>query len=283
MKTTILIAVLVMAMLAVSLVAPMVAAQEDDLLIAANTEDELSDEVLADEAGITPASPFYGLERAMERIRANLAFNKEKSAELELRFADERVAEAAVMARANNTQGLERALEIHERNMQRAQEALEAIESDGDEEAAEEDLAKTVRIQNRIEAHLEKVEAVKARILEGQATRMTEEQLAQMEQNFNRIIVKAQETKAKAEQKQENVRTKYKVLSEKTDEEVDAVVSEIRQRNQERLQTGECDEECIANQIQTQAQNQTQQQAQDGTGPYHDEIVAAGGQGQGNV
>jgi len=274
MEYTKIMTLLVMAMFVFSLTSTMVLAQEDTAIVAdtdaevvaadtevviANTDAEVTAEDQADEeaAGITPDSPLYGLERSMERLRTNLALNNEKKAELEIANAEERVAEAAVMAKKGNLKGLEKALEVHERNMQRAQKAINKMDSNGDEESAKADLERTIRIQNKLEAHAEKATAVKARILERQADKMSEEQLAKMQQNFDRIIAKASEVKQTTEQKQENARTKYKVMSEKKDQEIEDEL-EIKDALEE---------------VETEAENaeQTQEQTQEQAGETNQE------------
>ena len=55
-------------------------------------------EVELPDAGTTPDSPFYGLERAFENIGLALTFNKAKKAEKRLQRASERLAELKAMA-----------------------------------------------------------------------------------------------------------------------------------------------------------------------------------------
>ncbi|NOQ38248.1 hypothetical protein GQ472_05145 [archaeon] len=78
-------------------------------------------------AGITPDSPFYGIDVAMDNIGLMFTFNKEKRAEKKLQIADERLKEANMMAAENNIQAMEKAMVNHEKMIQSAEMDKEAI------------------------------------------------------------------------------------------------------------------------------------------------------------
>ena len=192
-----------------------------------SAQDVVEEGVELEEAGTTPDSPLYGLDNAMDRIRLAFTFNRERKAERAMLMAEERLAEADAMITANQTAFAERAQERHDFFVQKAEEALADIESDGEEAVAENALRIITRIQNRIEAHQEKVEAVHTRILERQSETMTDEQLEHLEEVFANIKERANNAEAQVSQRKENVKTKYKVLTEKSDEEVEEVLDEI--------------------------------------------------------
>ncbi|NOQ55545.1 MAG: hypothetical protein GQ477_01930, partial [Nanohaloarchaea archaeon] len=75
---------------------------------------EDSDEEDASEAGITPDSPFYGLDVAMDNIGLMLTFNKAKKAEKKLKIANERLKEAKMMGLGNNLGAMEKAKARHD-------------------------------------------------------------------------------------------------------------------------------------------------------------------------
>ena len=184
-------------------------------------------EVEVEEAGITPDSPLYGLDRLMENMRLGLTFNKQKKAERALMIAEERMAEAGEMVEMGKREKAQTAMNHHERYMEKARTAMEGIESNGNEKTAQMALKKMAMIQNHVEAHTEKIEAVKNRILEKHQDSMTEEQLAHLEEVFGKIQEKASEMEQKAMQKRDNIKTRYKVLTGKTDAEVEADVAEV--------------------------------------------------------
>jgi len=212
-------AVFMALVLALSFLAVSVSAQETDV----------SEEIEVEDAGVTPDSPLHGLDRALDRINLALTFNKQKKAEKALRIAEERLSEAEEMAEEGKLDEAAEAEEEHNELVDEAEFAVEEIESNGDEETAKESLEEVLKVKHKIASHSEKVSLVKQRILERQAERMSPEQLAKLRAVFERIENKALETENKINQKKENVKTRLKVLTEKTDEEIDEVESEIEE------------------------------------------------------
>ncbi|MCK4927570.1 MAG: hypothetical protein KAS11_03820 [Candidatus Aenigmarchaeota archaeon] len=94
--------------------------------VANNLADNINSES-ASIAGITPDSPFYGIDVAMDNIGLMFTFNKEKRAEKRLQIADERLKEAEMMAAANNIEAMERARLNHEKMIQSAEMDRQAI------------------------------------------------------------------------------------------------------------------------------------------------------------
>jgi len=78
-------------------------------------------------AGITPDSPFYGIDVAMDNIGLMFTFNNEKKAEKKLQIADERLKEAEMMAATNNIEAMEKARLNHEKMLQSAETDKGAI------------------------------------------------------------------------------------------------------------------------------------------------------------
>ncbi len=141
--------------------------------------------------GVTPDSLFYGLDKAMDRISLALTFNKAAKAEKGLKIAEERLMEAKQMFEENKGDKAEKAQEQHERTLQIVEKAAAQVQN---QEESEE-------IQNKIMSHYEKVVQVKTQILDRQRERMTEEQIAKLEEVFGNIIEKAQAMEEKGETK----------------------------------------------------------------------------------
>ena len=233
MKT---ITILMLAVMAFALVVPMISAQE--------TKTEL--EVV--EPGIGPDSGLYGLDRAMERLRLAFTMRKAEKAKLKLKYAEERLAEVEDMIVKNLTEEAEEAQEFHDEELNETEELVEEIETDSDEEVAEEALAEVNEIRLGLMNHSERVAYVHNRILERMRLQenVSEEKIAHLEEVFVKIQNKALEMEQKMAQKRENVRTKYKVLSNKTDEEIEEIeeevlekLEEIKARRDERVQSRE--------------------------------------------
>jgi hypothetical protein len=250
---------ILMATLLVFSVMPMIAAQ-DSVVEPLETETEIVD------AGVTPDSPFYGLERAMERLKLAFMRDKAERALYKIRMAEERLAESEEMLEEDNLEAAQEAEEAHDEILEEAQEEAEEIETDTDEEVAEEALEAVERVQLGLLAHGEKVALVHNRILERmQAGNASQEKLDHIGEVFARIIAKAQEMEQKVAEKRERVRTRYKVLSEKNETELSEKEQAFLERKQEAEQKREEAKEKIqqrvhVNESEEETGNQTQAQ-----------------------
>jgi len=162
-------------------------------VIAEDAEPELYEDDT--EAGVTPDSLFYGLDRAMERISLALTFNKAKKTEKGLKYAEERLMEVKQMIEENKVDKAVKAQEHHAKALERAKEALGKVKDPEDVE----------QLKNKVQSHYEKVVQIKNTILERQREIMSEEQIAKLEEVFGKIKERAQEMETKVEEKQEEV------------------------------------------------------------------------------
>lgn len=186
------------------------------------------------EPGIGPESKLYGWENRWDKWRLRFTFNKEKRFQKAIEIAEERLAEAQA---TNDSEAAERAQERYDYFIDKAEEALEKMEGKkGDK--LEKALAQTVRSQERIEAHKEKVSAVHNRILERLRANenLTDEELAHLEEVFGRIEDRAERAQNKVGQRQEVLRARYKFLNNASDEEINKTIEELREEHQERIQ-----------------------------------------------
>lgn len=230
------LAVFITAILAVGFVAPLVLAQEGDGLevseVSADTEAEL--EVELPEAGVSPDSVFHGLDRAIERISLALTLDKVKKAEKALAHAEERLAEVKAMIEAKKLEAAEKAQRQHGELVEEAGDIADEIESNGDEESTGKALNDTLGLKLKMMSHSEKVAFIKNRILERQAGKLTEEQLAHLRAVFEKIEAKATEVEIRIEQKKDSIKIRYKVAAELSDEELEEFEAEIEERIKEK-------------------------------------------------
>ena len=77
------------------------------------------------DAGITPNSPVYGLDRALERIQLAITFREAEKAKLKFKFAEERLAEAEVMAEEGEEELAEELMEDYEEGLNETNEEIE--------------------------------------------------------------------------------------------------------------------------------------------------------------
>jgi hypothetical protein len=86
-----------------------------------------------DEAGITPDSPLYPIERLIESVQVALTFSADGKAELLVSFANERLSEAEIMTEENKQYMVKKVMEAYVKTVRRAAEkADEAAQSDKD-------------------------------------------------------------------------------------------------------------------------------------------------------
>lgn len=199
--------------------------------------------ILDESAGITPDSPFYGLDKAMDKLSLRMTFNEQKRVQKALRIAEERLAEVNEMADEGTQEDLEAAEEAHEEVIEIAEEAMDNVDMDGSVEESEEALETITELEAQIQTHSEKVAAVKQGILERKRTQnMSAEQLGHLEQVFAKIMNKAQEMENKVAAKKENAKTSYKIQSGKTDAEVNKFAEQVREEVQSRQRIDRSDE-----------------------------------------
>ena len=202
---------LLISMLVLSM--PMALAQEEEL-----------------DGGVAPDSVFYGVDKALDRISLALSRGKAAKTEKGLKIAQERLAEAQAMADQGKLEEAEEAQLEHEEVLTEASTTLEELETNGSVEKSKEALEEVSDLQNKVESHYDKVREVKEGILERQREKMSPEQLAKLEQVFNKIQEKAKQVDLKTEEKKDKVKLRYKTLSEKTDSEVETELEEIEER-----------------------------------------------------
>lgn len=143
-----------------------------------------------------------------------------------LRRAERRIERIEKFTEAGEYEKAMRISAKHERDIERAEIRLENFEEDGNAFATRRALAKTIVFQNRIEAHEERALEIKSEILERQGDKMTDEQLAHLEEVFSNIETRAEKTQERVQQRQDNLRAKYKVLTGMNDWEVDESLEE---------------------------------------------------------
>lgn len=182
------------------------------------------------EAGVTSASLWWGIERVMEQLNIALTFDPATKAKKGLAYADERLAEMQVLLTQNKFAEANEAQESYDTELDNAIDNIEQIESDAETADAEKELEEVATLQTLIETHSQKVSEIKDKILVRQKDRMTEEQIANLGEVFRKISHKSQELKSRTSEKREKIKLKYKVLNEATDKEVAKVEQKIQQR-----------------------------------------------------
>ena len=180
--------------------------------------------------GIMPDSFLYGLQTAIDRINLALTFDHSAKAEKGLKMAQKRLMEVKAMAARGKSDATAKAEREYERALRTAEKAADSIESDGSSSAARNALEKISALQNRTESHYEKVVEIKEEILERQNNTMSAEQIAHLQDVFDKIEEKAREMETKLDAKKDKVRAKHKALSNLTSEQADDLEEQINEK-----------------------------------------------------
>lgn len=180
--------------------------------------------------GITPDSPLYFLDTVLSKLSLALTFDKAAKAEKGLRIAQKRLLEVQAMAEKGKPDKAAKAEKEYESALATATKATDEIESGGDSASARNALEKISELQNQTESHYERVAEIKDKILQTQATRMSAEQVAQLQQVFGKIEDKAKEMEARLDAKRDKVATKQKAIANLTGGQIEALNSEINNK-----------------------------------------------------
>lgn len=201
------------------LCAPVVLAEE------APVEDDLPAEELSEDAGTTPDSALYGLDRALERIELALTFGRAAKAKKGLKHAKERLAEVKAMARAKKLAAMEEAQEAHDEILEEVQENLEEVS----EEDSEADLEVVTDLENELNEHDQEVEKVEAFVDLKIIGELTEEQQQKLDELIASLKASGDNVRVKFKAKKDRAFIKYKTEFDKTDKQVKEKMEEIRE------------------------------------------------------
>jgi len=167
----------------------------------------------------SPASRFYGLRVALDRLSLALTFDNAARAEKALAIADERQLETQDMADQGNLTLAELAQREHDAAIQAAMNAVKSLSSDGKAANAAKAVERLSQLQDRIEQHREKALEVKQAILDNKNLSLN--QSVHMSEIFSKILNKTDELALKAEQKKENALLKYSAFTNSSKEDIE--------------------------------------------------------------
>ena len=125
---------------------------------------EIIDDI--EEAGITPDSPFYFLDVALDQLFLNMETNNAKKAVLGLEIASERLSEVKLMIEANKIEHAEEAKKHHDKVIMETEMAVAEIENEDidDISGSSEKLEEEIEIESRLEEHSERVDDITVKI-----------------------------------------------------------------------------------------------------------------------
>jgi Asp/Glu/hydantoin racemase len=153
-------------------------------------------------AGVTPDSPFWALDKLIEKLELKLTFDKAKKVEKRIKFAEERVAEAEEMAKKNKSKDAEKALAEHNIILSEAQlEAQQITDTKG-----------IMRAIQAIDEHIKRLEEKREQLL----VLLPEEAKDKVEEHLE-----------KAEEHSVSVKEHLEEVEERKSEKIDAILASI--------------------------------------------------------
>ena len=182
-------------------------------------------ENVTQEAGITPDSPLWGLERAIERISLSLTFGRSAKAKKGLAHARERLMEVQAMIAAKKMEKAGEAQEAYEGSMKRVREHVEAL-GNGDAIGELEDAAEIGQALAENEAVVEQANRLKAKV---KAKGLTAEQESRLNAVMGSLGNSTESLKASVQEKMDRTKIKIKAKGGLSDDEVNEIASRVEQ------------------------------------------------------
>ncbi len=165
----------------------------------------------------------------IDRVRLAFTFNRAKKAEVALRIAEKRLAEIKHYMETGEIEKAEKAQRNYNKTISRINKWVKRLGDGNTAVGQEKALERIARLEERIELHKAKLEAVKARILK----RMEEQNKTNIEHIrgvFHKIEQNTNATGNHLLAIRRRALLKYKALSGKSEEEAEQVMNKFEQR-----------------------------------------------------
>lgn len=189
------------------------------------TEDTIETGDTSIDAGITPDSSLYFIDRAIENIDLALTFDEDEKAKKGLDIARERLLETRKMINGNDAERAQIAMSGHEDAMGLVQSSLAEIEQEDPLEEMEDKIILDREVEEHITEIEDVVEETKIKIeIKGE---LTPEQQELIDSLLADMKETAAEVEIDIENEKEKTRIKIKEATRKSDEEIDDEVRNI--------------------------------------------------------
>lgn len=177
------------------------------------------------DAGITPNSQLYFLDKAIDNINLALTFDQDEKAKKGLNIARERLLETREMINENNVEGAQIAISGHRDAMNAVQSSVGEIEQDDSMEEIENEII----IGREVEEHITEIEDVieESKIKIEVKGELTPEQQELVDSLLAEMKGSAAEVEIEIENEKEKTKIKLKEKTQKSDEELDADIQRI--------------------------------------------------------
>jgi len=177
------------------------------------------------DAGVTPDSFLWGLDKALDQLALLLTFDEGKKAIKGLEIAQERLLEIKEMIEENKLEAAEKAKDSHGKTLVKIKQSIEDIEEDD----SEEEIKELIEIEKELEEHDEEIEQtfgeLKVKIkIEGE---VTTQQIALIESILNSLKGQTGEVEIEIKNKKDKTKIKIKQETGKSEEEIEVEIEDI--------------------------------------------------------
>mgnify|MGYP001572614050 CR=1 FL=1 len=179
----------------------------------------------AQDAGITPDSFLWGLDKALDQLALLLTFDEGEKAKKGLEIARERLLEVKLMVEENKLEAAEKAKDEHGNLLNKVKESVSELEEDN----SLEEIKEVIEIEKELEEHDEEVEQtfgeLKVKIkIEGE---VTQQQTALIESILNSLKGQTGEVEIEIKNKKNKIKIEIEQKTGKSEEEIEVEIEGI--------------------------------------------------------
>src|SRR3989338_7741561 len=179
------------------------------------------------QAGVTPDSFLWGLDKALDNLNLLLTFDKGEKARKGIEIARERLQEVKAMVGENKLEAAEKAKEAEVKILSKVKEIISNIE----EENSTKQIEQEIEIEREIEEHEDEVEEAISSLkikIEVKGT-LSEQQKASLDSLLSTIKNKAGEVKIEIKNKKDKTKIKIKAETGKSEKEIEDEIKNIEE------------------------------------------------------
>jgi len=177
------------------------------------------------DAGVTPDSFFWGVDKALDQIALLLAGSPEAKAAKGLEIAQERLLEVKAMAEENKLDAVAKAEDAHSKTLVKVRQSIQSI----DEDDPESQIEKVIEIESKLKVHKENVERISAELkvkikIEGV---LTEEQQAKLDAFLQSLDGSADDVKLEIKNKKDGTKIRIRQETGKSEIEIEQEIGKL--------------------------------------------------------
>lgn len=202
--------------LSIVLILPFVIAQE---AASVDTKEPIVD------PGITPDSPLWGIDRALENINLALTFDKSAKAQKGLEHAAERLFEVKAMIEKNKLEHAGKAELAHKGKLEKVRINIASLA-----EEEEKDIKKMVELENALDNQEDELENIRTRVrIKIEGLTLTEEQIARLFTFLNSLDENIERVRIDIENKEDRTLTRIEQRTGKSKTEIRDKFSRLKE------------------------------------------------------